>query len=557
MEINIYSELIWIVAILISSLVLVIFLGSDKLSSKIFAFSIFFTSIWVTGVGFLISINIYEYALYTVRINYFIGNIIAVSFFYFFTIFPDDKKANKIIITFLFIFEIFMTYLYVFTDLIITKVNKIDSIANWSWNFGKISIIFEITFIFSFVYGSILLYNKYNKDYKINDKINLKFMLFTIIVGSVLPTIFCIILPRFNYFDLNWIGPVSEIIWIPILAFSIIKYKQMHVSAFLAEILAIGMTIAFFINIFADVFINTIFRLVIFIIFITLAIYLIIITIRDAKHKNQLSSLNLHLAEKVEEQTIEVKKAYEVEKKARRDLEKLNETKDQFIMMTQHNLRTPVTSIKNELGTLISEEIILNNKKILNSFNNINISAKHLTDIVDDFLNITTLKVGSQILKKELGNLKIIIENIFQELRIDIENMNLIVEYPKEDSSWPLINMDLNKMREVFLILIENAIKYNENNGSISIINRFDKNNIKIAIENTGVGITKEDKQNIFSRLFYRSKQAQIKNPIGMGIGLQVARAIVKGHNGDISINSIKQNTGTRVEMILPLKFNY
>ena len=185
------------------------------------------------------------------------------------------------------------------------------------------------------------------------------------------------------------------------------------------------------------------------------------------------------------------------------------------------------------------------------------------------------------------------------ELKIDIEKMHLTVNYVKGDEKggeksggkgtgdgtnntdkanvWPDLQIDASKMREVLLIILENAGKYNVDGGKIEIKTRVadgtdhvagSKNSVRargqnitpnqhphagrtfeMTIENTGIGLMSEDREKLFTRHFFRSKRAQTANPIGMGIGLSVARAVVRAHHGTLEIESDGEGMGARVRV--------
>ena len=338
----------------------------------------------------------------------------------------------------------------------------------------------------------------------------------------------------------------------------------MDVKAVIAELLAVGMTLLFFINIFTDINSNVLLKIATLILFIIFSLYLFKSIIHEVNQQESLRILNLTLEQKVAEQTAEVKKAFEMEKGVRRELEKLNETKDQFIMITQHNLRTPVTSIRWETEALMKGERGAINEEAMTSIRNIDICTRRLLRLVDDFLNITAIRTGSEILEISRANMKTILEQVLSELKIDIGNMNINITYPKDDRNWPEIDVDISKIHEVVLIIIENAIRYNRKDGEIKIstgktvknMHGHESEVLQIFIENTGVGITKEERNNLFTRLFYRSKKAQDTHPIGMGIGLSVARAIVRAHRGEITIESPGENMGATVTVTLPFLNN-
>ena len=244
---------------------------------------------------------------------------------------------------------------------------------------------------------------------------------------------------------------------------------------------------------------------------------------------SSLESLNSTLSQKVEEQTQEIKKSYELEKKAHRELEKLSETKDTFVSIAQHNLRIPITNISVKIKKILSgteHKIENETRDILIETEN---SISNLTRIADDFKDISKIKLGSNILNLTKVSMKNSVENILNELKIDIDNMGITVTYPINTESWPELKIDERKIYDVLMVIIENAIKYNIQNGKIEVETEIETSNetFKMKIKNTGLGLTNDDKNNLLNKTFYRSKRTQLANPMGMGIGLSVSKTIV------------------------------
>jgi signal transduction histidine kinase len=248
-------------------------------------------------------------------------------------------------------------------------------------------------------------------------------------------------------------------------------------------------------------------------------------------------------------------RSFDLEKKALRELEKLTETKDKFIMIAQHNLRIPITAIQNRIASTITQDALGANRSIEKDLNDIQVSIKHLTDIAEDFKNIAQLKVGSNILHLSFIDLDKIIKDILIELKINIENMKLIIEFPSSGKRLPMIRADENKIREVFLVIIENAIKYNVVNGNIIIKTEVSNSNYIITIRNTGIGITNEENSNLSNRSFYRSNRVKNLNPTGMGIGLSLSKTIIEAHHGTLNIYSEGEDSGAMVKIVLPVDF--
>jgi two-component system phosphate regulon sensor histidine kinase PhoR len=180
-------------------------------------------------------------------------------------------------------------------------------------------------------------------------------------------------------------------------------------------------------------------------------------------------------------------------------------------------------------------------------------SADRLMRIVDDFLNITTLKIGTSILDLSDRSLKPAIESIIEELQPEIMSMGIVVSWPHGDNSWPKLKIDYDKMREILFIVVENAVRYNREGGTVTISTKTGGGSFELSIKNTGIGITQEERQKIGSSLFYRGECARKAHPIGMGIGLSVVKAIVKAHHGSFSIESKGKGEGARVTVRLPV----
>lgn len=272
------------------------------------------------------------------------------------------------------------------------------------------------------------------------------------------------------------------------------------------------------------------------------------------KLANELKDLNIHLSEKVAEQTVEIRKAYELERKARRELEKLNETKDQFIMITQHHLRTPVTSIRWNIEEMLKGTYGKFQIRQIKALEDTNTAVGRLIRIVDDFLSITALKIGSQILTISYNSILPLLEDVFNELRYTIEEKQVHILYSKKPESWPKLPIDASKIRETILIVIENAIRYNIQNGNVNINTHLHNGMFEMIVENTGIGITREEHEKLFTSLFYRSDSAKSAHPIGMGVGLSVSRAIIRAHHGELTIESEGRNRGAKAILTLPLE---
>ncbi len=243
MNISTHSILIWITALLVGSIAITIYLGSDKRAPKFFALGSGFIFVWITSVGFFISSTNLDSALILARLTYLFANMVSIYFLYFFYTFPEDESPPKIIPVIQLLLSVTFAYLFLFTDTIITDPFRLELAPGWGWHFGPLSYLFEISFFGLFIYGIGIIYKKFRRSTNQRSKQHLKYMLWIIIVGSVPPSLCGIILPRFGYFDLNWLGPITELFWIPIAAYSIVKHRLFDTKIIAIEIVTFGLWI--------------------------------------------------------------------------------------------------------------------------------------------------------------------------------------------------------------------------------------------------------------------------------------------------------------------------
>jgi hypothetical protein len=151
--INTYSDIIWFSAILIGSLDIVIFIGSSKSSSRAFAYSILWVILWMICVSLYISASDTVTALILIKASYFTGSIISTSFFFFFNIYPENKKPTKLFSVTIVLIEAVLGYLILFSDKIISSTYKIGVPNNWGIVFGDFYILFDVIFFGFFIFG--------------------------------------------------------------------------------------------------------------------------------------------------------------------------------------------------------------------------------------------------------------------------------------------------------------------------------------------------------------------------------------------------------------------
>ncbi len=227
------------------------------------------------------------------------------------------------------------------------------------------------------------------------------------------------------------------------------------------------------------------------------------------------------------------------------EIKKLEQLKKDFVANVSHELRTPLTAIKGFIETL-EDEI---DEQYHHYIDIIKRNTNRLISIVQDLLMLSELEEPNTKLIKSQIDGRIIIDNVLKifEPKLKDKGLNIAVQY---QDNFPKINVDVFRMEQVFINLIDNAIKYSDG-GTILISCSYDKHYAYFAVKDNGMGISKEDTERIFER-FYIADKSRSKKSGGTGLGLSIVKHIILLHNGEISVESEK-GKGTTFKFKIPL----
>ncbi|WP_432661981.1 ATP-binding protein [Wukongibacter baidiensis] len=229
--------------------------------------------------------------------------------------------------------------------------------------------------------------------------------------------------------------------------------------------------------------------------------------------------------------------------------QQLENMRREFVANVSHELKTPLTSIKSYTETLLDG--MLDDREISESFLGVvNSEADRMTRLVRDLLQLSNFdnkKTKWNIANNDLVKL---INQIVIKLHITAKNKNQTLEFITEYDKL-MADFDFDRIEQVLINIVSNAIKYTENDGTIKIYLENRDNNAYIKVKDTGMGIPEEDMPRIFER-FYRVDKARSRELGGTGLGLSIAKEIVEAHNGSIEIHS-EVNKGTEVMVIIPM----
>ena len=209
----------------------------------------------------------------------------------------------------------------------------------------------------------------------------------------------------------------------------------------------------------------------------------------------------------------------------------------EFLQNLSHELKTPIFAIQGYIDTLLNgalENPEVNKKFLGSTARNI----ERLVNLVDDLDEISKLEGGEQLLYKGNFIIQDLLKDVFESLSIKAEEKQIKMVI-KKGCELPLtVYADKEKIRQVFINLIDNAIKYGKQNGLIEAsAYKIDGKNILLEISDDGTGISEEHLGRIFER-FYRTDLARSRKVGGSGLGLAICKHIVEAHQQTIHVRS-------------------
>ncbi|MBI4981720.1 MAG: PAS domain S-box protein [Candidatus Omnitrophica bacterium] len=228
------------------------------------------------------------------------------------------------------------------------------------------------------------------------------------------------------------------------------------------------------------------------------------------------------------------------------EIRKLEAMRRDFVANVSHELKTPLTSIKGFVETLL--EGALDDKE--NSRHFLEIIHEHtirLDVLINDLLSLAYLESKALALNLVKTNIPALLDKVLEGFnsQVKIKGVNVHNQLPKE----LFVNADSVKLGQVLVNLVDNAIKFNRAGGTVKIYHQDLDGFIKIVVEDTGLGIPEKDLERIFER-FYRVDKARSRELGGTGLGLSIVKHIIEAHGGSVGVESL-EGAGSKFWFIL------
>jgi len=218
------------------------------------------------------------------------------------------------------------------------------------------------------------------------------------------------------------------------------------------------------------------------------------------------------------------------------ELKRLEEIRKDFVANVSHELRTPISSIKGYAETLLDGKVD-GEDNVKEFLSIIYQNSNRLANLIDDLLDLSKIESGKMKMEFEPLEILPIVNRCVSVLEKSAKDKSLSIKLDIPDEL-PRVLGDHKRLAQVFLNLLDNAIKYTPEGGSITISAASKEKITQIDISDTGIGISEKDLPRIFER-FYRVDKAHSRELGGTGLGLSIVKHIVQAHDGQVWVQSM------------------
>lgn len=268
------------------------------------------------------------------------------------------------------------------------------------------------------------------------------------------------------------------------------------------------------------------------------------VAVQNAKAYEEIRRFNITLKEEVDRATKDLQVA-------NIKLKELDQLKDDFVSVASHELRTPMTAIRSYVWMALNRPDIKLSEKMHRYLDRTLISTERLINLVNDMLNVSRIESGRVEITPKVLDIAALVSGIVEDILPKAEEKMIRVDILK--TPVPQVFADGEKVQQILLNLLGNALKFTPIEGTITISFLGDGNGVDISVKDSGVGITKEDLSRLFKK-FGRLDNSYVAAATsgGTGLGLYISKSLVELMGGKIWVSSEGVGKGTTFTFSLP-----
>lgn len=534
MEFTTQNSLILIITFLDFILGALVFLQNKKDPVNItFGVMTFLIGLWSLGAFFFRALPFNIESITVGYVLYILASLLPISCLAVTLAFPPYSLLSRKLAALLILENFALILSITSSDFIISGINLRGSEKILVWGPYYWVYVLHFTVIFSVCY--LVLLKKITESAGLV-KIHLKYIFW----GTLLPALGAmftnLLLPWFGiYRYYTWAGQVLMVLLALIVGYAVAKHHLFNLKVIATEILTFTIWFALLIRALGGGASGRSFDTAIFAAAIFAGIFLIRSVMREVEQREKMENLTKQLAA------------------ANEQLKQLDEAKSEFISIASHQLRAPMTVIRGYISMILERSMGEINEKVRDALSKVEIAGNQLIKLISDLLDLSRIESGKIRYDYQSNDLVKVVEEVVREFKPSADKKGVGFEFQNKVGEALDFSFDKDKLREVVLNLIDNAIKYSKAGGHVRVVLEKTGDRVRYSVKDDGMGVSPEDRKKLFSK-FARADTAQVIDPGGMGIGLYFVKRVVEDHGGTVGVESEGVGKGSTFWVELPLR---
>ncbi|TSC77599.1 MAG: hypothetical protein G01um101433_516 [Parcubacteria group bacterium Gr01-1014_33] len=466
--------------------------------------------------------------------------LIPFTFLHFVLEFIGNERLNRLknrIIVILYAIALVFLFLNLTTNLIIDKVTFLFDELYYNSPPASLHPYFLALFSALTIYAFYLVYREYNV--KRDDTLfrsRVRYFFFALSIGYVGASMNFLAVYGIQMHPLT---NLMVIIGASIVGYAILRHQLFNIRIVTAQLLTLILAgFGLFRLIVSASVQEMVFNVLLLAITLLVGVYLILSVRKEVEQRERLEVLSHALAE------------------ANEELKKLDAAKSEFVSIAGHQLRAPLTVIRGYVSMAMEGSFGAIDEKVKDALGKVEYSAVQLVKLVASLLDLSRIESGRIKYDFVMGDFQSLTEKVIEEFTSPAKKKGLRILFENRAGTLPQFLFDQDKMREVAVNLVDNAVKYSKE-GEVAV--RLEvtatggKPHARLSVHDSGIGIKKEDIAKLFSK-FARTEQAQLADPNGMGIGLYFVKRVVEDHGGKVWAESEGEGKGSTFFLEIPMR---
>ena len=505
----------------------------SQIKNEFFSAILFTTSLWLFSYVLWLAGSNTPQSLFWLRTLYFTASFLPVFFFFFVATFFSEKKFPLVLQLLSLLPNAVIFFVVYFTPFLANF-----SLKNGAVDFGDAKIALAVHYVlFTVISLGLLFY--YSRKGRFADRGKL----LSIFIGSVVAfdTLFVTLFGSYAFITsrMSWFGNLGNI---ALVAGMLVIAYVVDPKKFNIDIRPVSTELFFVISFFVVIidivasqdFLNISIRLVVLMILVVYGSFTMNMLARELHRLREIQALHEQVV-KINGRLIEADKL-----------------KTQFVSFASHQLRAPISGIRSYLDMLVKGDFGQLQDKQKEILGTTVEAMGRLNDTIETFLDVAKIELGKLELFKSETNIAVLIANAINDIAplAKDKKLSIIINTP---SDLPNVNCDSGKLFHVLSNLVHNAIKYTEK-GTITIsARREDDKFLVVEVQDTGTGLSDEDKKKIFDLLGGGFGAVKFEEAGGSGLGLFIVKNIIDAHMGTLIVTSLGKGKGSTFGFRIPL----